>query len=623
MQIRPLALAAACALALPSLVHAQSTGAPTASATELDQVIVTATRTAITTDAALAAVEVIDRAAIERSQARSLPDLLRGRAGISLANQGGAGKLTTLFMRGSESDHVLVLVDGVRIGSSTSGLASLQDLPIELIERVEIVRGPRSSLYGADAIGGVIQVFTRRDSGGYAPRLAFGGGSHGLHEFGVGFGGRDARGWFGADYSFRRSEGINACRGIGFPAYAGCGTDTPDPDRDGYISDSLSVRAGTDLADTLSLEGHALRAEGENDYDGDFVDRSETVQQVVGGTLRWRPSDAVAVKLVGGRNRDASDNFLRGVFSGNFVTDRDTATLQGDFHLAPQQLVTVGLDWLRDRADYADAYSAYTAARGNRAGFAQYQGTFGAQSLQASVRRDDNDQFGGHTTGGAAWGIGFAGDWRLTAGYGTAFKAPTFNELYYPFFGNPMLVPEASDTWELGLAWHGERFNVRLDGYRTEVDDLISFDASLFTANNIERARLQGAELAIDATLMDWTVAASASVVDSENLTGVNAGNDLPRRARHSARIDLDRAFGDVRIGLTAAGEGARYDDAGNTRRVGGHATLDLRAEYTFAPAWRLQARLANVLDQRYETVSFYRQPGREWFLGVRYAPVN
>ncbi len=623
MQFRPLALAAACALALPGLVRAQSSDATAANATELDQVLVTATRTAITTDDALAAVEVIDRAAIERSQARSLPDLLRGRAGISLANQGGAGKLTTLFLRGSESDHVLVLVDGVRIGSSTSGLASLQDLPIELIERVEIVRGPRSSLYGADAIGGVIQVFTRRDTGPYAPRASFGGGSLGLYEAAVGFGGRGARGWFGADYSLRRGEGIDACRGVGFPDFAGCGTDTPDPDRDGYASDSLSLRAGTDLGDTLSLDGHVLRAEGQNDYDGDFVDRSETVQQVVGATMRWRPSDAVAVALVGGRNLDASDDSLRGVPSGNFATTRDTASLQGDFTLDPRQVVTVGLDWLRDLADYADAYSAYTAARGNRAGFAQYQGTFGAQSLQASVRRDDNDQFGGHTTGSAAWGIGLSGGWRMTASYGTAFKAPTFNELYYPYFGNAALRPETSDTWELGLAYRGTRFNVRLDGYRTRVDDLISFDASLFTANNIDRARLQGAELSIDTRLMDWTLAASASLADSENLTGFNAGNDLPRRARHSGRIDLDRTFGDLSIGMTGAGEGARFDDAGNTRRVGGHATLDLRAEYALAPAWRLQGRLANVLDQHYETVSFYNQPGREWFLGVRYTPVN
>ena len=627
MEFRPLALAAACALALPALVHAQSTGATTASTTDLDEVLVTATRTAITADAALAAVEVIDRAAIERSQARSLPDLLRGRAGISIANQGGAGKLTTAFLRGSESDHVLVLVDGVRIGSSTSGLASFQDLPIALIERVEIVRGPRSSLYGADAIGGVIQVFTRRPSTGdggarIAPRASATVGSHGLSEGSVGLGGGKGRAWFGVDAAYQHSDGINACNvATPTPFSGGCFISTPQPDRDGYRNRSLSLRGGFDASEAWKFDAHALRAEGRNAYDGDYGNLSKIVQQVVGGKVAWRPSGRANVQLSAGRNVDASDNFSNGVDVGFFDTDRDSATLQGDFTLAEQQLLTVGVDWLRDRIDSDTGYDE--TARGNRAGFAQYQGAFGTQSLQASVRRDDNDQFGGHTTGSAAWGMGFAGGWRVTASYGTAFKAPTFNELYYPFFGNPTLRPETSDTWELGLALRAERFNVRLDGYRTDVDDLISYDAALFMANNIEGARLQGAELTVDTTLMDWTIVASASVVDTENRAGFNAGKQLPRRARHSGRIDLDRAFGNVRIGLTGAGEGARYDDAGNTRRVGGYATLDLRAEVAFAPAWTLQARLANVLDQHYETVSFYNQPGREWFLSVRYAPAE
>lgn len=624
MQFRPLALAAACTLALPGLVHAQSSHATAANATELDQVIVTATRTATTVDAALAAVEVIDRAAIERSQARSLPDLLRGRAGISIANQGGAGKLTTLFLRGTESDHVLVLVDGVHVGSSTSGLASFQDLPIELIERVEIVRGPRSSLYGADAIGGVIQIFTRRAAGddGLTPRASATVGSHGLAEGSAGLTGRQGRASFGIDAAYQHSDGIDACNvATPTPFSGGCFIAAPQPDRDGYRNRSLSLRGGFDASDAWRFDAHALRAEGRNAYDGDYADLSKVVQQVVGGKVAWRPSASLNVQLSGGRNVDASDNFSHGSDVGFFDTDRDSATLQGDLGVGEGGLLTLGLDWLRDHVDSDTAYDR--TARGNRAVFAQYQATVGTQSFAASLRRDDNDQFGRHTTGGAAWGMGLADRWRLTAGYGTAFKAPTFNELYYPFFSNPALRPETSETWELGLAYRGERFNWRLDAFNTRVDDLIAFDLALFAPNNIDRARLQGAELSVDTMLMDWTLAASAGFVDTESRAGINAGNELPRRARHSARIDLDRAFGDLNIGITGAGEGPRYDDAGNTRRVGGHATVDLRAEYAFAPAWRLQARLANVMDQRYETVSFYNQPGREWFLGVRYAPGN
>ncbi|ALN82463.1 TonB-dependent vitamin B12 receptor [Lysobacter antibioticus] len=610
-----LSFAIACALALPAAAIA----APAGDATDLDEVVVTANRTAVSVNDTLTPVDVLDRETIQRSQARDLNDLLRGRAGITISNQGGAGKLTTLFLRGSESDHVLVLVDGIRVGSPTSGLAALQDLPLALIDRIEIVRGPRSSLYGADAIGGVIQVFTRREKQGFAPRVHVGGGSNDSLEFGTGFGGRSERGWFGADYSFRKTEGINACRGAGFPVFAGCFTD--EPDRDGYENHALSLRGGLEFNEQWSIEGQALRAEGENDYDGSFVNRSETVQQVIGGKLQWRPSETIHLQLLAGRNVDSSDNFLGEVPMGFFKTDRDSATLQGDFTLAEGHVLTAGFDWLRDRVDSDTVYDE--SERDNKAGFVQYQGRFGAQSFEASLRRDDNEQFGGHTTGGAAWGLNFAERWRVTVGYGTAFKAPTFNELYYPFFGNATLRPEESKTWELGLAYRGERFNARIDGFDTRADDLITYDSSINLPNNIDRARMRGAEIGIDTTFAQWTLAASASVLDTENRVGFYQGNDLPRRAKHSARIDLDRSFGKFRFGATAVGSGSRYDDVANSTRLGGYGTLDLRAEYAITPALSLQARVANVFDREYETSSYFNQPGREWFLTLRYAPVN
>ncbi|MDQ3205748.1 MAG: TonB-dependent vitamin B12 receptor [Pseudomonadota bacterium] len=617
MQLSSLSFAVTLALAIPSTVLAQATD----TATDLDEVVVTATRTQVSTSAALAPVEVIDRDEIVRSQARSLPDLLRGRAGISMSNQGGPGKLTTLFMRGSESDHVLVLIDGVRVGSATSGLVSFQDLPIDLIDRVEIVRGPRSSLYGSEAIGGVIQIFTRRETRGYAPRMHVGAGSHDLREFGAGFGGRGERSWFGADYAYRQTDGINACDVATPSPWAGCFISAPQPDRDGYRNESVSLHGGVQFNEAWSLDAHATRAEAGNDFDGDFVNRSETVQQIVGGTLRWHASETLDLQLTAGRNTDASDNLLDGQFRSYFDTDRDSATLQGDLALGRGQLLTLGLDWLRDQVESDTAFAE--TSRGNRAVFAQYQAELSAHALQASLRRDDNDQFGEHTTGAAAWGLDLGEVWRLTAGYGTAFKAPTFNELYFPFFGNPALRPEESATWEAGLRYRAGGFNARLDAFHTEVDDLITFDIALFLPNNIERARMQGAEVGVDTEFMQWRLDASASYLDTENRSGFNAGNELPRRARSSARVELDRGFGDLGIGLTAVAEGARYDDVGNTRRLPGYATFDLRAQYALAPAWTLQARLANVLDREYETAAFFNQPGREWFLTLRYAPMR
>lgn len=615
MKLSTLSLAVAGALMLPAAAFAQSTDDPK----RLDEVVVTATRTAVSADGALAPVEVIDRAAIERSQARSLPDLLRGRAGISQSNQGGPGKLTTLFLRGSESDHVLVLVDGVRIGSSTSGLASFQDLPIEMIDRIEIVRGPRSSLYGSEAIGGVIQIFTRRDREGGAPRLQVGGGSHNLFEASAGFTGRNGRAWFGADASHRRTDGINACDMATPSPFAGCFIMAEQPDHDGYENDALSLRGGIDINDAWKIDAHALRSEGRSDFDGDYVNRSETVQQVVGGNVHWAPADALKLKLTAGRNVDASDNFTNGAFNGYFSTDRDSASLQGDIAIGTGRLLTLGVDWLRDRVDSDTTFDRTT--RGNRAAFAQYQATSGTQSWQASLRRDDNDQFGRHTTGAAAWGTQLGERWRVTAGYGTAFKAPTFNELYYPYFGNPALRPEESASWELGLRHDGASLDWRIDAFTTRVDDLITYDAAIFLPNNIDRARMRGAELGVDGQLMAWNFAASVSYLATENRTGFNAGNELPRRARNSARIDVDRTFGSLALGATAVAEGARFDDVANSRRLPGYATLDLRAEFDLTADWTLQARLANLFDRDYETAAFFNQPGREWFFGVRYAP--
>ena len=218
-------LALAIALALPATAFAA------ADATDLDKIVVTGTRTEVPLQDSLLPVQVIDREEIQRSQASSLQDLLKGRAGIGFSNQGGLGKLTTLNIRGTESDHVLVLVDGIRIGSATAGLAMFQDLPIEQIERVEIVRGPRSSLYGSEAIGGVIQIFTVRGGHGLQKNLRLGGGSNNLREASAGFGYRGDRGWVGAQAAYQETDGINACRGSG-TLFQGCFTD--EPDDDGY-----------------------------------------------------------------------------------------------------------------------------------------------------------------------------------------------------------------------------------------------------------------------------------------------------------------------------------------------------------------------------------------------------
>ncbi len=618
LRLSPLAFALA--LSVPALAHADD-------ATDLDKVVVTATRTATTADAALAAVEVIDRAHIDASSARSLPELLRGRAGITLVNQGGLGKLSTLFLRGTESDHTLFLIDGVRVGSPASGLTMLQDLPLAQIERIEIVRGPRSSLYGADAIGGVIQIFTRRgEREGISGRGRIAAGSHGLREASAGLDLRGKRGGVGVDVAHQETDGINACLGFYNPAtWAGAGcfiVPGTHLDRDGYRNSSASLRADFAPDDTWQFDARATRAEGHNDYDGDYVDNSDIVQQTVGGSVRWTAASDVQLKLTVGRNSDDSNNYIGSVFSNRFTTSRDSASLQADLSVAQGQLLSAGFDWLRDRATIVDAWSPFAAARGNRAVFAQYQGDFGAHDLQLSLRSDRNDQFGGHVTGGLAWGMDIADGWRVTASHGTAFKAPSFNELYYPGYSNPLLRPEQSRSSELSLQRSGDGWQVQANAYHTRIDDLIAWDASLGKPGNVEQARIRGLELTASVALGEWDLRGQLGWLDARNAsTGFNHDKRLARRPTRSARFDLDREFGDWGFGVSAIGEAARWDDVSNSLRVGGYGTLDGRVSWRFAPAWTLQANVVNLFDKHYETSAWYVQPGREYALSLRWQP--
>lgn len=613
-------LSLALALALPAVAAAQN--APT----ELDDVTVTATRTPVALKDSVVPVQLIDRDQIDRSQANTVLELLRGRAGLDFANQGGTGKITSLFLRGTNSNQVLVLVDGVRVGSATSGMAALQDLPVDQIERVEIVRGPRSSLYGSEAIGGVIQIFTRTAGKGLQQNLSLTAGSNNLRQASAGFSNRGERGWVSAQGGYQKTDGINACRGTAAGWGAGCFAD--EPDRDGYRNTSINVRAGYALTDTLSLEGHVLNADSFNEYDGSIFggNEADNVQQVYGGKLAWAVSDAFQLTAQVGRNRDQADNYFAAggtrTFASNFDTRRDTASVQGDIQLAEGQQLTAGADWQNDKVTSSTAFDVKD--RDNTGVFVEYQGQFGAHSLQASVRNDDNEQFGNHTTGSLGYGFALGNGFRLTASAGTGFKAPTFNDLYYPGFSNPALKPEESKSLNIGIAQYADNWNWTFNAYETRIDQLIGYDSN-FDLVNVAEARIRGAELTGFLSLAGFDINAQASFTDPRDNTSGAATYDnlLARRARTSGRLDVDKSFGPVRLGVTAAGSGHRFDNAANTVRLAGYGTVDVRVEYAINDAWSVQAKAANVFDREYETVAWYNQPGREYQLTLRYNSKN
>lgn len=585
-----------------------------------EPVIVTATRTAQTADASLASVTVISRKDIERQQARSIQDLFRGLPGISIANNGGPGKNTSVFMRGAESDQVLVLIDNIKVGSATSGTTAFENIPLEQIERIEIVRGPRSSLYGSEAIGGVIHIFTRKgDGSGYRPNLSLGYGSYGTFIGSAGLSGGGKQGWFNMTISGADTDGFNACNGKPAPDGAGCFT--IEPDRDGYHNVAGSMRAGYRFKNGLEIDASFMHSAGKTKFDGSFVNKSELTQQVLGGTARFSPIDFWRVNIIAGRSKEDSDNFNGTIFTSQFNTLRDTVTLQNDFTLSKNHILTVGTDYQNDHVDSTEDFTVNS--RNNWGVFAQHQATLAKHNMQLSLRHDDNEQFGSHVTGGAGWGYAVTEKVRLTANFGSAFKAPTFNELYFPGFSNPNLRPEKSRSYEFGARGNMNWGNWSLNVYETRIDNLIAFDASTFAPGNIDEARIRGLEAIVNTQIKGWQLNGNLTFLDPENRSsGANKGNILPRRAEQSFRLDADHMlFDKIRIGGMVLAEGERFDDLANTRKLDSYVRFDLRAEYIINKNWRIQGRIENLFDKHYETAAFFNQPGRNFFATLRYQP--
>ncbi len=580
----------------------------------LPDLVVTATRTPVAEARVLADVTVIDRAEIERRQPLTVPDLLRGQRGLTVATAGGAGKQTSVFLRGTNAKDVLVLIDGVRVGSATAGTFAWELLPVAEVERVEIVRGPRSSLYGADAVGGVIQVFTRRpeaEGTAYTARAGAGSRDTVLAEAGVSAG--DGRTGAGVHGSWLASDGSNARD----PTVL-FGLPLDEPDRDGYRNRALSGRFSHRFGPGAGVSVDLLQSEGTTEYDGFPFDTNETdyTQQVLGARADLQPLDGWRSLVTAGRSLDRRRERRDGggVPSARFDTESRSLSWQNDVALGPG-LLTLGADRLEQRVDSAVDYER--TSRTVNGAFAELQAELGAHRAVLGGRVDDNGQFGTVTTGNLSWAYALGPGWEVLGAYGTAFRAPTFNELYYPGFGNPDLQPERARSLEVGLAGRLGDWTSRVSAFRTRVRDLVAFPPPAYVGENVDRAAIDGLEIELAGSWGGWEPRLVVTWLDPEDQT---TGKTLARRPRQAAALDLDRRLGPARLGLTWVVESGRYDDPGNRDRLGGFGVLDLRARYAFGGGWALEARAANVLDKAYETVAGYPEPGRGVFVAVAYA---
>ncbi|MDN7133998.1 TonB-dependent receptor [Halomonas sp. MC140] len=591
-------LAALAMSALPLAVQAQSTAQNTPTAAEsLNPVVVTAALAPRTANESLSSVTVIDEATFRRQDPTSITDLFRGQPGVDVSSNGSFGKNSSVFIRGTGSGQNVLLIDGIRLRSATSGGAAWSYLDPRMFDRAEIVRGPRGSLYGADAIGGVIQLFTPQgDEEGPQPRISVGGGSFNTQRLSAGVSGREG----GTRYSFAGSH-FNT---DGQPVRR-------NGDDKGYDNTSALARVSHTFESGAEMGVLALRARGNNEYDGG---ENDFVQQVAGIYGELPLMDNWRSRLTLSESRDESDNVAD---SGEsvFNTQVRTARWENTFTAGVHELIA-GAEYSEDRVSGTTDYDENS--RSNAAVFSQALLDFSPFTLQASLRFDDNEAYGNEVTGSLGLGYDLDGHHTLRTSYGTAFNAPTYNQLYFPGFGNPDLASETSESIEVGV--RGQYANWFWDAaiYQTDIDNLIAGQGVQF---NVPTSRIRGAELASGVEINDWTLAAALTYTDPENRL---TGNRLQNRATQSVRLDADRELGEWSLGGSWVVQNHRYRDAQNNDRLSGYGLVNLRAGWQFAPLWSARVTVENALDQDYITTrSFdgadYINAGRAGFLSVHF----
>ena len=585
-----------------------------------DTIIVTANRYSQSADDSMAAVTVISRQDIENSAAQDLPSLLSHIAGFDLKPSGPYGKNTSLFLRGTSSSQLLTLIDGIKIYSATSGGTAFQHIPLDQIERIEIVRGPRASLYGSEAIGGVIQIFTRKGHNKKNADIQAGTGSNSSREVSAFISGSTDKSSFSLNLRRFITDGIDVIR------------HTSVNDKDGYSNNSFNARIDYTFSKSLSLSSSFMNAQGNTQYDNCYNSSfatsdncdSDYIQQVFSNTLKFTPDGNWDAQLQLGTSRDLSDNFWESNPNNTYNTQRIDASFINNFQIDETQLLTLGIDYADDSVD-ATPYAADAApARNNVGVFAAWNSEYDFADISLSLRRDNNEQFNTYNTGSIAIGKSLSPQLRTYISYGTAFKAPTFNDLYFPFYGSPTLLPEESTSLEAGFKGKLLSASWSFDLYQTDIDNLIAYDSNTFLAGNINKARISGAELTGNMVIKSWNINLSASYTDPLNKSAANNGKTLQARAKQTLNIQASRHIGKYNISASLLAQGKRYTNSDNTESVAGYGVMDANIDYKYSKQISLSAKLNNIFDKDYIINqgfgSIYNTLGRTVFISMKYS---
>jgi vitamin B12 transporter len=602
VRLCPSVLALAC-----SAVGAQGTPAT------LNPVVVTATRSAVPLREVLADVTVIERDQIERHAGNALGDLLGSMPGFQMGRSGGPAGTTSLFVRGGDQRFTAVLIDGVRVDTQTTGGASWEAIPLGQIERIEILRGPASAVYGSDAMSGVVQIFTRKGEPGTRFDLGMGGGSFGTFKSDAGVSGQ----WGPFDYALsglaERSKGFNA-------------KTNGNPDLDGYESRGGTGRLGWNVVEGHRIEVSALRSHVESQYDGNLNvdDRSTRDLDTVRAQWSAQWSKVWTSTVSAGQSKDRYET--QPLFPYLTETQVRTATWQNDIRLG-NHTVNATLERREDELQNNGLDGASTRDRDQDAVALGYGWRSGIWAVQANARHDRNDDFGSVNTGTLAVGVDVAQGWRVQSSVGNGFRAPTLYQQYAAEFGNAALKPERSlSNIDLALRHQAGRFDSSLTVYRNRITDLIVFAAadpalcsySFGCYDNVDGTSvLKGATLTSAWNGDDVRVSGSVDFLSARN----PAGRDLARRSRRHGSLKVEKDLGDTTVGGELLSYSKRYDRDTSPVVLGGYTIVNVDLTHKLNAEWRLVARVDNFFDKAYQTAATYNTGPMTVFVGARWSP--
>jgi vitamin B12 transporter len=589
---------------------------PASAQDELEETVVTATRTPVPLDAIGTPVIVITRADIERSLASDVSELLHGQAGLEISRNGGRGQTTTLFTRGTDSNHTVVLIDGVRINPGTIGGAALQNIAPESIERIEIVKGPRSSLYGTDAIGGVVQLFTR----GAAKDGFSAGATYGSNASQQVF----SDGAFGIGDQFRVGLGASHDESEGIPVFVDSVSDR------GYRNVTGRVSLEYSPGENLSFRARGWRATGrteyaENDFfTGDFIDRSNDFEtSVYSAEVDYRSTEGLGARVTYSRAVDDIDQ-LQANFAGfDFAhTRRDSIDAQLDLPDFGTHALSFGVQFSDEDTEANSFGTTFDEGTSVTQAFVQDQFEIGKVNTRVALGGVDHETFGSELTWNAEVGVGFATGTRVALAGGKAFRAPDSTDRF-GFGGNPQLQPEVSRQVELTIRQKlGEHQQLSLSAFDNRIRDLINYvvlDPITFDGENqnIDRARIKGVELGWSFTGDAWRARAELTLQDPRDESD---DTRLLRRSREALSVALNRDVGPLDLGVDVVASGNRKDFGFPTVTLDSYTLVNATARWRVSPQFTLQGRFENLFDEDYAFAEGYRTEGRTYTIGVRYS---